>query len=283
MLSTGAAVERWDVHGPYDEILLLSQPAWPARVPLLDSHGRESVDRQLGSVDTLRVVGGDLLGRATLSRHNPRSQRIAAELVGRCHLRHLHRLWRRALVRAHQCEDRPPREGGRALHPDRGQPRRCPRRPACRHQEPRHDGQHRAGARARSFHPGPPAPSLNPPAATERTAINMEIRSIASVAGLDQGWIDSQIDANATTDAARTAAFAAMQARSAPLQTFHPTVATVTQDHTDPTAIRSAMGEALAHRLAPRPGEAGGPLARLCRLPHAGHDRRPRPGARRAP
>ncbi|MFD2032777.1 HK97 family phage prohead protease [Ancylobacter dichloromethanicus] len=81
VLSTGAAVERWDVHGPYDEILLLSQPAWPARVPLLDSHGRESVDRQLGSVDTLRVVGGDLLGRATLSRHNPRSRRIAAELT----------------------------------------------------------------------------------------------------------------------------------------------------------------------------------------------------------
>ena len=99
--------------------------------------------------------------------------------------------------------------------------------------------------------PAPATQPLNPPAAMERAAINMEIRSIASVAGLDQGWIDSQIDANATTDAARVAAFAAMQARSAPLQTFHPTVATVTQDHNDPAAIRSAMGDALAHRLAP--------------------------------
>lgn len=250
VLSTGAAVERWDVNGPYDEFLLLSQPVWPARVPLLDSHGRESVDRQLGSVDTLRVVGGDLLGRATLSRHNPRSQRIAAELtdgatfgisIGYAVERWSERTNAKTGRREKVAERFTLIEASLVVVP------------ADPH----------AGIRSHDMTvstepanpPAPsapaPAPSLNPPVATERAAINLEIRSIASVAGLDQGWIDSQIDANATTDAARAAAFAAMQARSAPLQTIRPTVATVTHDHTDPATIRSAMGEALAHRLAP--------------------------------
>ncbi len=247
VLSTGAAVERWDVRGPYDEILLLSQPAWPARVPLLDSHGRESVDCQLGSVDTLRVVGGDLLGRATLSRHNLRSQRIAAELTDGATF---------GISIGYGVE-----RWSERTNPKTGRREKRAERftlievslvvvPADPH----------AGIRSHdmtvSTEPAPaPAPSaqpLNPtPAAMERAAVNTEIRSIANVAGLDQGWIDSQIDANATPDAARGAAFAAMQARSAPLQTFHPTVATVTHDHADPAAIRSAMGEALAHRLAP--------------------------------
>ncbi len=42
-----------------------------------------------------------------------------------------------------------------------------------------------------------------------------------------------------------------MQTRSAPLQTIRPAAPTITFDHTDPAAIRSAMGDALAHRLAP--------------------------------
>lgn len=249
VLSTGAAVERWDVRGPYDEILLLSQPAWPARVPLLDSHGRESVDRQLGSVDTLRVVGGDLLGRATLSRHNPRSQRIAAELtdgatfgisigygVERWSERTNAKTGRRekvaerftlieaslvvvpadphAGIRSHDMTVSPQPENTPALTP-------------------------------------PAAAPSNPTASAERAVVNAEIRSIGATAGLDQTWIDGQIDAGVTADAARAAAFTVMQTRSAPLQTIRTAAPTITFDHADPAAIRSAMGDALAHRLAP--------------------------------
>ncbi|MEF9603802.1 HK97 family phage prohead protease, partial [Paracoccus sp. PXZ] len=57
-------------------------------------------------------------------------------------------------------------------------------------------------------------PGTNPEA-LNRATINAEIRSIAATAGLDQGWIDAQIDAEATADTAREAAFTAMRERSA--------------------------------------------------------------------
>ena len=56
----------------------------------------------------------------------------------------------------------------------------------------------------------------SPPDAQTRAAINTEIRSIARIAGLDQAWIDGQIDAAADADSARRAAFAALANRSAP-------------------------------------------------------------------
>lgn len=79
-LSTGAGVERADARGPFVELLDLAGARWPERIPLLDAHGRESVDRQLGYVTGIERVGGELRGIAHLSRNNPRSQRIAADL-----------------------------------------------------------------------------------------------------------------------------------------------------------------------------------------------------------
>src|SRR5690606_24004059 len=45
----------------------------------------------------------------------------------------------------------------------------------------------------------------DPPEAQTRAEVNAEIRSIARIAGLDQTWIDGQIDANADPDVARRA------------------------------------------------------------------------------
>ncbi|QJP14335.1 peptidase [Starkeya sp. ORNL1] len=249
VLSAGAAVERWDARGAYDEILSLSQPGWPARVPLLDSHGRESVDRQLGSVDTLRVVGGDLLGRATLSRHNPRSQRIAAELTDGAtfgvSIGYAVRTW---------SERTNPKTGRREKVAERFDLIEASLVvvPADPHAGIRSHHMTVSPEPAPAPVPTPAAaPPPNQPAAAERAAIHAEIRSIATVAGLDQGWTDSQIDAGATADAARAAAFAAMQSRSAPLQTIRTAAPAIIVDHNDPASIRSAMGDALAHRLAP--------------------------------
>ena len=80
VLSTGAPVERYDSRGAYIELLAVEGATFPATLPLLDSHARDSLDAKLGTVDSINVVGGRLIGRARLSRHNPRSQRIAAEL-----------------------------------------------------------------------------------------------------------------------------------------------------------------------------------------------------------
>lgn len=86
--------------------------------------------------------------------------------------------------------------------------------------------------------------------ALDRASINAEIRSIAATAGLEQGWIDTQIDEEATADAARAAAFAAMQERSA--QTATRTArAHVTFDHNDPQVIAQRAGEAIFARSHP--------------------------------
>jgi hypothetical protein len=79
-LSAGAPVERNDTRGAYVELLDLTGAALPDRVPLLDAHNRDSVDRVLGHVSALRVEGGQLCGTATLSRHNPAAIRLAGEL-----------------------------------------------------------------------------------------------------------------------------------------------------------------------------------------------------------
>ena len=48
------------------------------------------------------------------------------------------------------------------------------------------------------------------PEVITRAQINAEIRSIGRIAGLDQAWVDSQIDAGADANAARRAAFDAL-------------------------------------------------------------------------
>ncbi|MBP2233452.1 hypothetical protein J2847_006790 [Azospirillum agricola] len=88
------------------------------------------------------------------------------------------------------------------------------------------------------------------PADTSRAAVNAEIRSMARVAGLDQAWIDGQIDGAATVDAARAAAFAELTRRGGVTITTAAPI-TVGTDHTDPSAIRRSMSDALAARLAP--------------------------------
>ena len=96
-----------------------------------------------------------------------------------------------------------------------------------------------------------PAPA---PAETEvqtRAAVNAEIRTIAETAGLGRAWADGQIDAQATAEEARAAAFAEMQTRrSAP--TTRTARAEITLDHTDPAVIVRREAEALHARHNPQ-------------------------------
>lgn len=82
-----------------------------------------------------------------------------------------------------------------------------------------------------------------PDAATLET--RAAIRSIATTAGLDSAWADSQIDSGADLTAARSAAFEAMAQRSAaPIRT-----ATVGASGDDPAAIHARQVEALSARM----------------------------------
>lgn len=103
-----------------------------------------------------------------------------------------------------------------------------------------------------------PLDQNTPDAATIET--RAAIRSIATTAGLDSAWADSQIDAGADVTAARAAAFDAMAQRSAqPIRT-----ATVGASHDDPAAIHARQVEALSARMmGSAPTEAARPFMQM--------------------
>ncbi|SDL09184.1 prohead protease/major capsid protein fusion protein [Paracoccus chinensis] len=104
-------------------------------------------------------------------------------------------------------------------------------------------------------------------ARTTRAEANAAIRSIAEAAGLSRAWADAQIDAEATPDTARTAAFEAMRQRSTETRTRSQR-AEITFDHSDPSLATQRAGEALYARMHPghQLSEAARPFAGMTML-----------------
>lgn len=73
---------------------------------------------------------------------------------------------------------------------------------------------------------------------------------LARVAGLDQSFIDTQIDANATADETRKAAFDTLAQRGPNIRTEQTRIEIV-QDHDEPAVRAQQMGEALYARINP--------------------------------
>ncbi|MGR3747794.1 MULTISPECIES: prohead protease/major capsid protein fusion protein [unclassified Paracoccus (in: a-proteobacteria)] len=88
--------------------------------------------------------------------------------------------------------------------------------------------------------------------AQTRAEANAEIRSIARIAGLDQSWIDGQIDGGADPDTARRAAFEALAKRSAPAIRTEQVRVEMGESQDDPALRARQMGEALYARINPR-------------------------------
>ncbi|MEI4195863.1 prohead protease/major capsid protein fusion protein [Roseovarius sp. E0-M6] len=88
--------------------------------------------------------------------------------------------------------------------------------------------------------------------AQTRAATNAEIRSIGRIAGLDQSWVDSQIDAAADPETARRAAFEALATRSAPAIRTEQVRVEMGESQDDPALRTRQMGEALYARINPR-------------------------------
>ncbi len=104
-----------------------------------------------------------------------------------------------------------------------------------------------------------------------RASANAEIRTIATTAGLTRAWADGQIDAEATPEAARIAAFAEMQTRSA-ANTTRTARAEITVDHTDPAVIAERAGEAIFARSHPN-HELSAPAREFAHMGFADHAR----------
>ncbi|MFG1179949.1 prohead protease/major capsid protein fusion protein [Xanthobacter versatilis] len=246
--STGADVERFDARGAFGERLALDQD-WTAfaGAPVLNSHRRGDLTDVLGSVQKAWTVGGNREARAIikLSRRADVEPIIQDILDG--HLRGVS-----VGYTVHEWKETT--EGGRRVKTaTRWSPVELSIVPIPADRQATIRGDHMTAS------PVPAAPaSTTPPAAAaptptapaDRAAVNAEIRSIAIVAGLDQAWTDGQIDANATTEAARAAAFEAMRTRSAPAGQIRNAVVIGT-DHTDPAARAAHLGEALYLRLNP--------------------------------
>ncbi len=90
------------------------------------------------------------------------------------------------------------------------------------------------------------------PSTETRAETNAEIRSIARIAGLDQSWIDGQIDGGADPDTARRAAFEALAQRSAPTIRTEQVRVEMGESQDDPALRARQMGEALYARINPR-------------------------------
>jgi hypothetical protein len=231
VLSTGAAVERQDARGAYDELLDLSGASLPERIPLLDSHARDSVDRVLGSVAGMRVVNGELVGTTTLSRHNPQAQRIANEISDGARfglsVGYRVRTWRDGTANGRRTRTAAAWDVLEASLVAVSADDRA----GMREEQ---DMTHR---------------NTTPPAPGSRAATNAELRTIASTAGLTREHADGWIDRELTVEAARSEAFQAMRERTEPAAT----ISTVTRarELDDPQERIRAMGEAIYMRSNP--------------------------------
>ncbi|HSI42124.1 MAG TPA: prohead protease/major capsid protein fusion protein [Xanthobacteraceae bacterium] len=230
VMSSGAPVTRADARGVFNEVIDLATVTIPTSVPLLDAHSRRSVDDQLGEVTNIRIENGVLVGTGRLSQHNQRAQRLAAEMAdGATFAASIGYEATGWAERANPSTGRRERvsTGLRLLEtsllPVGADPA--------------------AGTRSA-------APiSTTAPVIVDRAAVNAEIRSIARTVGLGQDFVDAQIDAGATADGARAAAFAALQSRSSTTATVRSQHNTATLDN--PEVRARAIGEALYARHVP--------------------------------
>lgn len=225
VLSTGAARNI----GSIVEVLDLSGATWPETIPLLDSHRQGSLDDNIGDVSNIRLEGAEIVGTAKLSKHSAKAQRIAAELTeGRSFgssIGYSVGKWAETST-----------GGKRTLTAKQFQILEVslvsvPADAA-------------AGVRSHSEE------SHSMTTTQTRAEINQAIRAAAKAAGLDQAFIDQHVDAESDIATVNAAALEAIAARSQATSTIR-TTAKVGEDHTDPESIRSAMSDALAHRLAP--------------------------------
>lgn len=225
VLSAGAAVER----GGFTEVLDIDGASWPDTIPLLDSHRQGSLDDNLGDVSNIRREGAEIVGTVRLSKHSEKAKRLAAELSdGRsfsASIGYSVERW---------AESKP--AGKRTLTAKQWRIMEAslvsvPADPS---------------SKIRTS-PMPEQIIETQPAVATRAEINASIRSAAKAAGLGQDFIDHHVDSESDIATVNADALARLAARS----TTAPSNIQVGVDHTDPSAIRSAMADALAHRLAP--------------------------------
>ena len=239
--STGAPVRRRDMAGQYVERLSLAPEAvdlsFLQGASVLDAHRQSAVRDVLGSVQSASVDGqrGTALIRFSA---RPEVEPLWQDVLSGI-LRHV--------SVGYSVEDwsETTENGARVLTAVRWTPHEISLVPT-----PADPGAH---IRMENNMPDDIRSTVaNDNGANTRATINTEIRSIARIAGLDQAWIDGQIDAAADADTARRAAFEALASRSAPTIRTEQVRVEMGDSQDDPALRTRQMGEALYARINPR-------------------------------
>lgn len=247
-ISTGAPVARFDMDGPYDEQLEISDAAVDLSrastgVPVLDSHRQDGIDSILGRVISVRIKAGQLVATLKIStRHEAILDDIEDGTLRGVSIGYS----------IQQHRDDTDRATGRRV--------RIATRwtlaevsivavPAdaasiIRSNEMPPDNQTTiTTANAQ------PQTTTTPPAQT-RAQVNIEIRSLAQVHDLPATWSDDLIDREVTVENARAAALTAIETRqnNTPIT---PQRVTNMRDLSDPQTLITRMGEAMYARTDP--------------------------------
>ena len=215
------------------ETLDLNAGRLPPSIPFLDTHGRDSIDRVLGTVTNLRVQSEASCGAPSPCRSTPSAPSgcTASSRTG------MRTFGVSVGFDVTQWRDAGQRDGKReriAAAWDLHEASICPV----------------AADPAAGIREGSTMSTTQAPAAGSRAATNTAIRQVATTLGLTREWCDGQIDAEATIEQANAAALAAVQARAA---TTTSAISTVTRarDLDDREGRIGAMGEAIYARANP--------------------------------
>lgn len=239
--STGAPVRRRDMAGQYIERLSLAPEAVDLSrlegASVLDAHRQTAVRDVLGSVRSAAVDGKRgtaLIQFSARPEVEPVWQDVLAGILRHVSVGYSVEDW------AETTEN-----GARVLTGVRWTPHEISLVPT-----PADPGAHIRMETEMPDTTTTPAPPETPK--ETRAEANAEIRSIARVAGLDQSWIDGQIDGGADPDTARRAAFEALAKRSAPAIRTEQVRVEMGDSQDDPALRARQMGEALYARINPR-------------------------------
>ena len=250
--STGAPVKRRDIDGDYVERLSLQPEAVDLSrligASVLDAHRQTAVRDVLGTVRDAAVTGKEGIATIQFSTRpevEPIWQDVTAGILRHVSVGYSVESWDEST------------EGGRrvrtavrwtpheiSLVPSPADPGATVRMEDCIME------QQTPAAEASPVPIGTAEESADP--VQTRAGANAEIRSIARIAGLDQIWVDGQIDADVDADAARRAAFEEIAKRSAPAIRGEQVRIELGESHDDPALRARQMGEALYSRINPR-------------------------------
>jgi phage head maturation protease len=240
--STGAPVRRRDMAGPYIERLSLDPQAVDLSrlegASVLDAHRQTAVRDVLGSVRSAAVDGKRgtaLIQFSARPEVEPVWQDVLAGILRHVSVGYSVEEWSETTE-----------NGARVLTAVRWTPHEISLVPT-----PADPGAHIRMETDMTDTTTTPAPPEAPNTET-RAEANAEIRSIARIAGLDQSWIDGQIDGGADPDSARRAAFEALAKRSAPAIRTEQVRVEMSESQDDPALRARQMGEALYARINPR-------------------------------